>query len=235
MNKMTKIAILFVALAVTFSFSQENSLKLGARAGLNLVDIRFPERPFDYDVNTGFGFGAGLVVSIPFTTKLSLNPELAFYYREIFSCNSTYGFSIEEIGPQEKEANMTELAISIPVLLHFAPFENVPLYLEAGVQLDIPISPEIKSKDTYKDTIVEMTYDFLTNHRTIDFGIVLGVGGMVTSNLGIDFRYVMGMTGLFEDFTERYYYHGKDGDYEKDSFEDKSSLTQFGIGITYFF
>jgi hypothetical protein len=201
--------------------------KFGARAGFNMLNFSFGEKEFDDRIDKGTSFGGGLAVSIPLTSQLSFNPELAFYYRNVFSLEFSY-----DIGEKD-EISMSELTVSIPVLLQFVPIDGGSFYLAAGVQVEIPISTEIKMKSTYDGQTEEETDDVLANHRTIDFGIALGLGYMITPKLGIDFRYVIGMTGLFENYTERIYDEHY-GPYEE-SFEDKSSLTQFGIGITYFF
>jgi hypothetical protein len=209
MNKITKMAALFVALAVTFSFSQESSLKFGARVGFNLLKSKLGWEEQDDKIEMGMGFGAGLVASIPLTSQLSLNPELAFYSRKVFSIKEEFFEDGWSAGVE-----MSELAVSIPVLLQFTPVEGSPFYLAAGVQVDIPISPEMKYIDSKGEDgrSIEWTDDFLTKHRTIDFGIALGLGYMIMPNLGVDLRCVIGMTSLFEDFTEKYYYD--DGDYE---------------------
>jgi hypothetical protein len=57
----------------------------------------------------------------------------------------------------------------------------------------------------------------------LDFGLVAGLGYMF-ENIGLDFKFVYGLTSLFEDFTINFR-----------SYEDKSSLRQYGLGLSYFF
>jgi outer membrane protein OmpA-like peptidoglycan-associated protein len=178
---------------------EKEGIRFGIRGGINGLQFS-PGKLLEKEVGMEMAFGVGLVVNIPLTSQLRFNPELALYYRDIFSYD------------EEVKVEMSEGAISIPVLLHFTPLENGSLYLAAGIQADIPFSTDM--------TLNEKTITDYTDHRTIDFGIALGFGYSINPNWKMDFRAVIGMTGLFEDF---------------DGYEDKTSLMQFGAGMTYFF
>jgi hypothetical protein len=90
-----------------------------------------------------------------------------------------------------------EMAISIPVVLKFFPTEG--LFLQSGVQFDFPFDSEFSKR------------------ASVDIGIPMGLGYMVTPNFGIDFRYVLGLTP-----------------WTKQDFDTSSSST-IGLGLNYFF
>jgi hypothetical protein len=62
----------------------------------------------------------------------------------------------------------------------------------------------------------EVTED-TENRASIDFGIPLGLGYLITPNMGIDFRAVIGLT------------------HPSDESGSKEGWNQYGIGLTYFF
>jgi len=200
MNKMLKIATLLVILTTVSSFSQ--GVKFGIRAGFSLYDYTTGESEMDKYVDMGYGFGGGLVMNIPITGSLSFVPEVGFLYRKpaILDLKDLLGY----------DAWITEFAISIPVMLQFAPVESVPFYLTAGAQLDIPIASEM----TAKANGTEVTED-TEGRSTIDFGIPLGIGYLITPNFGIDLRAVIGITNPSED--------------------EEDGWNQYGLGLTYFF
>jgi hypothetical protein len=78
-------------------------------------------------------------------------------------------------------------------------------YFATGVQLDIPI---------LEFSWIEYPI-YEPKRSAMDFSFVLGLGYRFT-NFELDFKYVYGLTDIFEDFS-------------------KSQLTQFGLGVSYFF
>jgi hypothetical protein len=189
--------------------TSQDSAKLGFRFGVNAYDFSFGYKELNEGISRGIGFGAGLLSRLMLERGLSLNMGFDFYYRELFSRETERGREI-----------MDEFAISIPIFLQFALFENGNFYLITGVQLDYPINTDWK-----------YYYDYFTDNRTyVDFGMLLGVAYMASPTLGVDFRCVIGMDGLFEDFESPYVsYEGSN------SYKDRSSLRQYGFGLVYFF
>jgi hypothetical protein len=205
MNKMAKKAMLLIALATAFSFAQfaQEDVKIGIRAGFSLYDYSTGESEFDKKyVDIGYGFGAGLVVDASIASYLSFVPEINFLYRKPIIMSD-----------DDREMWISEFAISIPVMLQLRPVEGVPFYLAfVGIQLDIPIV----SKATQKRRGTEVTND-IKNRASIDFGIPLGIGYLITPNFGIDFRAVIGLT------------------HPANESGSKDGWNQYGASLTYFF
>jgi hypothetical protein len=170
-------------------------IKIGIRAGFSLY--LYSDDSTGYDM--GKGFGGGLTVRIPFKSWLFLNPGVDFYYRELF------GFSWED-----GKGDMSELTISIPVMLQFMLAET--FYLSVGPQLDIPVKSELK----YEDKI----YD--SGRANFDIDLAFGFGYMIIPSLSADFKAVMNTMPIF---------NGNGIDYDK----KYGSLIQLGVGVTYFF
>jgi hypothetical protein len=187
----------------------QDSVRLGVRLGFNAYDFYFGYKGANKGMSRGTGFGTGLALKMPLTKDLSLNTELDFYYRELFSREAERG-----------KESMNEFAISIPVLLQFALIENSLFRVITGVQLGFPFG-----------TKWAHYYDYVTDHRAgVDFDFVLGLAYVAGSNIGIDFRCAIGLAGLFEDFEDaRIRYESSN------SYKDRSSLRQYGFGVVYFF
>jgi len=149
----------------------------------------------------GYGYGGGLVTVAPLTSVLSFVSELSFFYRKpiILSTNEN----------GHKEMYLTEIAMSVPFMFQLAIAKSVP-YLEAGVQLDSPISPRITEIGDGEKKSMD------ANDRVpLDFGVVLGIGYLITKNLGVDAKTVIGLTPI------------------KRMEDDK--WKQYGAGLTYYF
>lgn len=227
MRLISKIPALIVFSALTAFAQQEQAagsspvikfdeLKLGPRVAFSLNNFSSGYSNVDksLDIKMGLGFGAGIALSIPITDlltigSLTLNPELNFLYRKL------YGYTDPGIGVEfledEAEVDMTEFAASIPIMLRFTPVE-MPFYVAAGVQLDIPFDPEFTFKENGRKASLEFE-----DRSGIDFGFAIGLGYNITERLSADFRWVIGLTNAI------------------DNSDDKSSYDQFSLGITYLF
>jgi len=184
--------------------------KFGLRAAFNLNSFSFGDSDMDKDVDMGLGYGIGIATRIPITNSLTFNSELNFLYRELFRMSQSYTVGENSI---DVDQSADEFALSIPLMLRFMPLESVPFYVSAGVQFDIPFISEYEAEDSYGHSD-----DGKLEDRTLfDVGIALGVGYHITENLVADFRFVIGMTNLID----------KSG--------DDSSLSQIGLGVSYFF
>jgi hypothetical protein len=188
---------------------ERESVKFGLRLGFNVNDFSFGYKGQNEEISNGIGFGAGLMLNMPLASQWSFNMGLDLYYRGLFSREAETG-----------KESINEFAVSIPVFLRFALVENGLFHLMAGVQLDIPF-----------ETKWDSDYNYFTSHRaSVDFGVALGLVYMAGPSIGIDFKCVIGLIGLFEDFEHpRVVYEGSN------SYEDKSSLRQYGLGVLYFF
>jgi hypothetical protein len=189
--------------------ASQDGVRFGFRFGVNTYDFSFGYDELNEGLSRGIGFGAGLSLKILLEGDLSLNTGLDFYYRELFSRKTQRGTE-----------TMDEFAISIPIFLQFSLTENSNFHLITGVQLDIPIGTDWKRY-----------YNYFTDHRAgVDLNMLFGLVYMASPSLGVDFRFIIGMDGLFEDFEHPYVsYEGSN------KYKDRSSLRQYGSGLVYFF
>jgi hypothetical protein len=168
----------------------KKGVKFGIRTGYNMYDFSFGHSDWDKRIGIDMGYGFG--------AGLVLNIPVA----SIMKLNMVADFYYRKLFNY-----MNEFALSIPVTLEF----GKSFYLATGIQLDIPFGTDITGNkiDDY----------FEKKRSSMDFGLAAGLGYRFT-HVGLDFKYVYSLTGIFEDF---------------DYYKDKSSLMQYGLGLSYFF
>ncbi|GBU24545.1 hypothetical protein R83H12_01179 [Fibrobacteria bacterium R8-3-H12] len=226
MNIVKKMAVAATVLcAVTAANAQ---IQFGARLGYNLQSadggdiFESPKEGSKTDVNMGLlGIGAGVVVNIP-AGPIVIAPEVSFLYRTNANIEYKEGYPAETY-----KSNLKEFAVSVPIMVKWFPIEA--FYIAAGFQLDIPIGAEyceedgdkectkLDGKKEYGDGV--NTKDQQNPERaSVDLGIPIGLGYMIMPNLGVDFRFVLGLNKLII----------------KEKNESGKMMT-FGLGLTYLF
>jgi hypothetical protein len=216
MNKILIVAL--ITLTISFSFSQENKLKLGTRTELNLYNVFWEGKP----PGVGKGFGCGIVSVFPITSSLAFNPEFNFIYRNLYN----HELDSEKLGTMKE--SMKELALDASLLFQFMPFKP-PFYFDGGFQFSIPFSTKLtrSHKMTNRGPVPEEETKKYGSRPIADLGIALGFGHYITRNLAIDVRGVVGLTNIST---------------EEDIYPpvkpfgglNKTWLIQYGLGLNYF-
>ena len=235
MNKILIIALL--TLTAGFSFSQESTLKIGARAGFNLYNVFWKGKPPDI----GTGYGGGITGVFPITSSLSLNSEVNFYRRNVYNHELSKDTSTTiPMGPlagtkvegwMTIKESMTEFAVGVPISLQFMPISDVPFYVIGGVIFTVPFSTELEcelSLDPVNNMIPNNseTMDF-KNRSKVDVGVVLGSGYYITKNFAVDIRGSVDLTDISSKKNDR------NPPYNPFR-HDKTYLIQYGLGLNYF-
>jgi len=246
MNIVKKIAVAAAFCAATVVSAQEGGISFGARLGYSLQSLDGGTllasnvlMGTSTEVSMGMlGVGAGVVVNIP-VGPVVVAPEVGFLYRTVANIENKDLF--DPTVPVEK-GTVTEFAVSVPIMVKYFPIEG--LYVTAGLQLDIPIASEecddkgknctkldgktehIVETEIYYGTPVVNEYDEKHPERnSLDIGIPMGVGYMVTPNLGVDFRFVLGLSNGVK-FDTGIPIIGT---------LESGSMNTFGLGVTYLF
>jgi len=167
--------------------------QLGVRGQLVINDFSTGISKADDDIETGMGFGVGGVARFQIAETYYLSTGVDVLYRTLFN---------EDKG----DDSMSEFALSFPIMFQIVPTPKIPLYLGAGIQVDLPFGTEDEDGDEYDERSV------------LDFGILIGAGYYIMPNLSIDVKAVFGLTTPSTDT----------------DLED-GSLSQYGIGVSYFF
>ncbi|MDR3000240.1 MAG: PorT family protein [Fibromonadaceae bacterium] len=249
MNKIVSIIALLVLTAVS-SFSQENTFQFGVRTGFSLYDVYWRGKP----PGMGMGFGGGIITSIPIANSLTFNPELNFFYRNLYNhelakkdaeLSSLMPAELPippQVGAMKMDAtikeSLTEFAIGIPLMLRFTPTQ-ASFYLTGGVQFSIPFSSKLEQEmilsneqaqqmmEPMGGPAAKKTIDY-KDRATVDIGAAFGVGYYMTQNFAVDLRGVYDLTNISAKENDR---HPPYNPFRK----DKTWLLQYCLGLSYFF
>lgn len=150
-------------------------LKIGVKGGVNYANLTGS----DVSGNKGkAGFHAGVLVNLPLTGTVSVQPEAVF---------STQGGKSTESGMPDINVNLNY--INVPVLAKLTTASN--FIIETGPQFGYLISAKTKQggdKEDVKDVF-----------KSTDFSWVFGVGYMVANTIGVDVRYHLGLTSIAKE------------------------------------
>lgn len=154
--------------------SDQTTKRFGFKAGLNSTNMNFKKgylppgaTPYETERRTGFAFG--FLLAVPFTAKLSLQPEY------LYSARTSY--------VKDTKTKYRLSYLSLPVLLRYEVSPVVSLL--AGPQADLLI----KAKAEGNGTATDITHD--TEERNI--GATAGIAVQVTPILFIEARYMQGL------------------------------------------
>ncbi|WP_336962093.1 porin family protein [Chryseobacterium contaminans] len=174
---MKKILFGLALVAGTFSFAQKTSnntasspVRFGLKAGLNVSS--FTESGW----NSKAGFYAGAFANIPVAQDFSVQPEVLYS-----------GMGAKAKADSDVKANLDYIAV--PVMFQYNALPN--LYLEAGPQFGFLVGAKVKYKSNSVDVKDET--------KGFDFGLGLGAGYYFTQNIGVNVRYVAGLTDIAKD------------------------------------
>lgn len=186
---------LFLVLISTVSFSQV--FKFGAKAGLNYNNYSPEIEGSESQIAYHFG---GIV-------------EYSFNERNDITCLkaelllSSEGFKFadsyvdESINSYNLERDVKLTYLSLPILYKFRLVEK--LYLESGPQVGYLISAKENNKYSFSDSSIgEASNDngnIKEDYKPIKFQFVAGLGYLLTENISISARSVIGFTEIRKD------------------------------------
>ncbi|MBV8327401.1 porin family protein [Chryseobacterium sp.] len=172
---MKKIFLGLALVAGTFAFAQKTStntaasspVRFGLKAGLNISNIS------NSDTNSKAGFYGGVFANIPVAQDFSVQPEVLY---SGMGAKSKYNSS--------DKINLDYIAV--PVMFQYNALPN--LYVEAGPQFGFLVGAKLKTNSG--------SLDLKDSTKTFDFGLGLGAGYYFTQNIGVNVRYVAGLTDI---------------------------------------
>lgn len=193
---------LLVAAACAASIASAQNIQFGGHAALNLTDWMSSEAGTAGGMSVGFNAGAAAKIAL--SEKASVIPEITLDLRRVGDDDVSY----------------TAWAIDVPILFHYTPVMN--LYVEAGPQIALILSGswDVSSSGLYEDDWDDDDYgyswdddddygygassaasglDDMYKKNTFEFSLVFGLGYDVSPNIDVGFRYILGLTNVFDD------------------------------------
>ena len=260
MFKKVLLAALVVASAV---FAQ--NFKVGAHAAGSYGTASGSNTDL-IEIGWGPGFNVGVDAKYSVNPSFSLIAGLGVDYRRIFwdygafmkkmltpFMTSDYGYSSQYDALVSALFNGTAtfsfLYVDIPVVARFAPAPN--FFIDAGAYLGINVSASATAE--VESVGYEYTEDLDSDmKKTMDFGLIAGLGYSVTDKIDIYFRAVFGLTNMIDmdkvgshftssdddDSSSSYgsYSSYEDEEDEGDSFVDFGFKNmRFQLGLTFWF
>ncbi len=161
---MRKVLLTVSLIFASFTNGNAQEFQLGAKAGINFTSVT-GDNTSDITSITEFQ-SFGLVAEIPFSEKLSFQPELMY---------SAQGFDLNEDLVSLKYLN-------VPLMAKY--YITKRLNIEAGPQFGYLLSA--KQEDNDVDD----------NFNNIDFGVNFGLGYKLENGLNFGARYNLGLSNI---------------------------------------
>lgn len=186
---MKRILFLIVA-AATFTVSQAQEIKYGAKVGLNIASISG-----DVENNKSLiGAHLGAFVEIKLADKFAFQPEL------LYSMQGTkieYSESVPDYAYSYKEKNKLGY-LNVPLMAKY--FATEKFFVEAGPQVGFLISAksDFEESETFMGETDSFSgdVDIKSNLKSVDFGLNFGLGYEFTSQFFASARYNFGLSNI---------------------------------------
>lgn len=186
----------------TMAFAQStNEPKFGVKAGGNLSGFT------GSDSKSKLGFYAGAFVNVPISEAFSIQPEVV-YSQQGAKAKDKYYFGVITVTDIKQILSY----INVPVMVQYN--ATPKFYLEAGPEFGFLI--KAKAKENFMNTPLNRDNKDLL--KTFNFGLGIGLGYKFTHNIGVNVRYIAGLTEIV-----------------KDDLGDSSKNTNFQLGLNYYF
>jgi hypothetical protein len=166
-------------------FVKAQPVQFGIKGGLNVASVHDNATP---NLKSRVSAHAGGLAHIHLSKEFALQPELLF---------SGQGFIVDAATDQYYKLNY----LNLPVLLQF--MTQSGFRIETGPQLGVLLSAKYKIAST-EDDIKDV-------FKPVDFAWAFGLGYLTKSGFGVDARYNLGISKIYEnsnDVTNRVFQLG---------------------------
>ena len=166
---MKKTAILSASLFLLFTATAQQA-HFGFKGGVNVSQLHFNDAQISSDSKVGLHFG--VLAHIHTSKTWSLQPELLYSLegaKKVGNAGTTYNLNY----------------LNVPVLLQYM-FSN-GFRVEGGPQLGFLLSAKTKSGNVTIDN---------NGFKSTSVSIPLGLGYLTSSGVGLDARYVFGLSNI---------------------------------------
>lgn len=203
--------LIFFAVAVFFySFSSAqiatNTIKFGAKAGLNFSNIIKNDGNNNFNTDYLVGFHAGLTAEIPLVERLAFTPEI-LYATKGYKSNSTFG-----------EFTQTTHFIDVPILASVKVADKFNVVI--GPQVSFLLQTNNKFETGFGTAEQKIVEDDSDQFKKSLVGGVIGFRYDITDQVGLNGRYAL-------DFQK----NNENGSSQTPEY--KNQVFQIGLGIKF--
>ncbi|MCD9575974.1 porin family protein [Flavobacterium soyae] len=186
-KSMLILSALFLCAA---AIAQDQKIKVGLKAGLNISSLTCDESELNSSAKTGFT--AGAMVEIPLTKRISLQPELLYSQQ-----GTKHSFSDEDVINSNYKGTIELNYLNIPVMLKY--FVLNGLSLQAGPQIGILFNAKNKYEDNFLGYQNKDSFDLLNYSSGIDTSVNFGLGYQFKDKFYTDLRYNISYSNVFKE------------------------------------
>ncbi|NQT25449.1 PorT family protein [candidate division KSB1 bacterium] len=211
---MKRMLLILTIVALILSFSNVSMAQItekGVKAGFYMANASGS----DADDLTGDifekkarnGFAVGVYALYPLNESITLRPEVLYCQKGVKyegsgteTVNMGYGYTVDYEYDGTIDVSLTYLEIPVLFQYDIASSGNMKPFVFAGPYLAFNMGAKMKMdmKVTamgHTETESE-SEDMKDDVKSMDYGLVVGVGAKVTDKIHIDARYSMGMTSI---------------------------------------
>jgi opacity protein-like surface antigen len=166
--------------------------QFGVRAGVNLANMSVDPQEEGVSFGTKLGLGIGVFYKLAVADNFAIQPELNFMQHGS-------KFDLELFGVKaESSFNFNYLQVPVLAKYGFGDMEGTNFYVQGGPYLGLGIG-KVKSEtclDGECETEEQEYGDGEDGPKNPDFGLQLGAGVNINSNISVDARYILGLQNL---------------------------------------
>jgi opacity protein-like surface antigen len=181
-----------LSLFLFFTFSIGLSGQVGIRAGINIANLAVDPENEEFPTGSKLGLGIGVFYKLSLSDNFSVQPELNFMQHGS-------KFELDLLGVKATTTlNFNYLQIPVLAKYGFGNMDATNFYVQAGPYLGIGIG-NVNTKtciDGECETDEGDYGDGEDGPKNPDFGLQLGAGVNINSNISVDARYILGMQNL---------------------------------------
>lgn len=184
---------IFVSITV---MAQNQKVKIGVKAGLNISSLAFDENEMNSSSRTGFT--AGVMVEIPLAKNFSLQPELLYSQQ-----GGKTSFFDSEVTNSNYKGTIELNYLNIPLMLKY--YVAKGLSVQAGPQIGILLKANNKYEDNFLGYENHESFNLKDYSTGIDTSVNFGLGYQFKDKFYTDLRYNISYSNVFKDGDANYF------------------------------
>ena len=193
--KKTMLILYTLFIGVTV-MAQNDKVKLGIKAGLNISSLTFDESELSSSSKTGFT--AGVMVEIPLAKNFSLQPELLYSQQ-----GTKTAFFDQDVTNSNFKGRIELNYLNIPLMLKYYVIKG--LSIQAGPQIGLLLKANSKYQDNFLGYENQESFNLKKYSNGIDTSINFGLGYQFKEKFYTDFRYNISYSNVFKDSDANYF------------------------------
>ena len=206
----TLITTIFLLINICNSQTILAQTQFGIRGGSNLANMSINFAGINVGTDINAGFFIGVLLDIPITEVLSIQPELHFVQKGFQQSSEAPGLNFSN------SLRLNSLDLPIHVKYKHGINDKVSAFGLLGFNFGLGLFGNVESCDNGVFNSVDIEFGEENDFRRFDAGISIGGGVRLYEYVTLDIRYVLGINNIEpSDF---------------DGFSTRTRGIQFGIG-----